>query len=483
MKRLRSSDKKRMNLLRSEFLITALLLLVALFVRVIFLNQSFWLDEAAQALESVRPWHQQLMIKEDFQPPLYHVWLHIFTYVSHAEWWLRMASLIPGLVTVLLTIILGKKILSPAQAHLAGLLLALSQIHVFYSQELRPYSFAAMWGTLSMLAFYNWLFGKKHAWSWWYVVATVFGMLSVYTYGFLILTQLIIVIMYQRQQIFAFMNKLLIAGLLCLPWLPFFIEQLQVGQTLQSNLPGWDQVVSIPFIKALPLTFAKLILGRIYFGVEPVTILLIALIGGGSLWLVYEARKTKYLRLFGMWLIIPVILAWFVSLAIPVIEPKRLLFVLPAWFLLLASGYRSHIWHKMALGMLISGQLLALVGYWAYPQNQRENWRDAVALIESIAEEESGVVFSFNAPFAPFVWYQSRDLKTYTLPSNTPVTLHSVNRSFISVLLHDQIFVFEYLMDLTDPQRHIVSWLRSQDFQKAHTFQYPVLGEISVWIK
>lgn len=472
-----------MNLLRSEFLITALVLLVALFVRVIFLNQSFWLDEAAQALESVRPWHQQLMIKEDFQPPLYHVWLHIFTYFSHAEWWLRMASLIPGLVTVLLTIILGKKILSPAQAHLAGLLLALSQIHVFYSQELRPYSFAAMWGTLSMLSLYNWLFGKKHAWSWWYVVATVFGMLSVYTYGFLILTQLIIVIVYQRQQIFAFMKKLLFAGLLCLPWLPFFIEQLQVGQALQANLPGWDQVVSIPFIKALPLTIAKLILGRIYFGVEPVTMVLIALIGGGSFWLVYESRKTKYLRLLGMWLTIPVILAWLVSLAIPVIEPKRLLFVLPAWFLLLASGYRSYIWHKMAMVMVICGQLAALVAYWTYPQNQRENWKDAIWQLESISDEDSGLVFAFNAPFAPFVWYESRGLTTYTIPSNAPVDLESINIYFEPVLVHDQVIVFEYLMDLTDPHRYIFSWLRSQNFQKNHTFQYPGIGEISVWIK
>jgi hypothetical protein len=241
--------------------------------------------------------------------------------------------------------------------------------------------------------------------------------------------------------------------------------------------------VSIPFIKALPLTIAKLILGRIYFGVEPVTIVLMALIGGGSLWLVYEARKTKYLRLLGMWLIIPVILAWFVSLAIPVIEPKRLLFVLPAWFLLLASGYNTRIRHKLALGMLIGGQLLALAGYWAYPQNQRENWKDAIWQIESKADEDSGIVFAFNAPFAPFVWYESRSLTTFTLPSNTPVDLNTVNIYFEPVLVHDQVFVFEYLMDLTDPQRHIFSWLGSQDFQKARAFQYPVLGEISVWTK
>lgn len=474
-----------MNLHKREFLTSVIVLLLALCVRLIFLNQSFWLDEAAQALESVRPWHQQLLIKEDFQPPLYHVWLHIFTYVSHDEWWLRMASLIPGLVTIFLTIILGKKILSPMQAHLAGLLLGLSQIHVFYSQELRPYSFAAMWGTLSMLALYNWLIPKpkRSLWSRSYVIATVLGMLSVYTYGFLVLSQLIIVYIYQRRQIFSLVKKLLIAGLLCLPWLPLFIEQLHVGQALQTNLPGWSQVVSIPFFKALPLTIAKLILGRIYFGVEPITIILITLIGAGSLWLVYEARNSQHLRFIGMWLLIPAVSAWLVSLVIPVIEPKRLLFVLPAWFLLLASGYRTYKWHKMALAMIICGQLAALTAYWIYPQNQRENWRDVVASIESIADEESGIVFSFNAPFAPFTWYQSRDLKTYTLPTNTPVTKEIVEENFNNVFEHDQVIVFEYLMDLTDPQRQIFSWLISNDFQKNHTLQYPGIGEISVWKK
>ena len=123
-----------------------LILFVALLLRLPLLSGSFWLDEAAQALESVRPLSQQLNITSDFQPPLFHLVVHFLSLVSHAEWWLRLASLIPGLITIYFTFRIGCRFSgSPDEASaksgrlvglIAGLLLATSQFHVFYSQEL-----------------------------------------------------------------------------------------------------------------------------------------------------------------------------------------------------------------------------------------------------------------------------------------------------------------------------------------------------------
>ena len=66
-----------------------LILLLALILRLPFLNGSFWMDEAAQALESARPLSQQLDIIPDFQPPLIHLILHFAMYLGREEWWLR----------------------------------------------------------------------------------------------------------------------------------------------------------------------------------------------------------------------------------------------------------------------------------------------------------------------------------------------------------------------------------------------------------
>ena len=53
-------------------------MLLALGIRLIHLSQSFWLDEAAQALESARPLTEQFELSGDFQPPLFHLLVYLF---------------------------------------------------------------------------------------------------------------------------------------------------------------------------------------------------------------------------------------------------------------------------------------------------------------------------------------------------------------------------------------------------------------------
>ena len=71
----RSLDKliiKTRQFLSNSDTTTFFIIVGALLLRLILINSSFWLDEAAQALESIRPLSQQLQIQNDFQPPLYH---------------------------------------------------------------------------------------------------------------------------------------------------------------------------------------------------------------------------------------------------------------------------------------------------------------------------------------------------------------------------------------------------------------------------
>ena len=54
-----------MNLTKKLFAILLIIVLSSIF-RLVLINQSFWLDEAAQALESMRPLAEQLHISGDF---------------------------------------------------------------------------------------------------------------------------------------------------------------------------------------------------------------------------------------------------------------------------------------------------------------------------------------------------------------------------------------------------------------------------------
>ena len=130
-----------------------LILLLALILRLPHLNDSFWLDEAAQVLESLRPLNQQLQIKDDFQPPLLHLITFLSLKVAQSEWWLRLTgALLPGLLTIVGGYFLGIKIAGKKVAISASLLLATSSFHLFFSQELRPYSLSACF------AIWSWFF-------------------------------------------------------------------------------------------------------------------------------------------------------------------------------------------------------------------------------------------------------------------------------------------------------------------------------------
>ena len=108
------------------------IIILGLVLRLIISNQSFWLDEAAQAWESSRPLNQQLKIIGDFQPPLYHLWVHLFTYFGSGEVWLRLASIIPGIITIFYTYQLGRLLFNKKVATISSLLLSTSQFHIFY---------------------------------------------------------------------------------------------------------------------------------------------------------------------------------------------------------------------------------------------------------------------------------------------------------------------------------------------------------------
>ena len=222
------------------------ILLLALALRLVFINGSFWLDESAQAIESSRPFSEQLMIREDFQPPLMHYLLHfsiqfgkIFG-LERAEWWLRLIpSLLPGLVTIWATFKIGEKIFNKKTASLAALFVATSSFHIFFSQELRPYSLPAMWG---LLATYQMLFffkEKKKQNLILFAIFSILGLYSSYLYPFLLASHFLYLIFKKLEfkKIFS-MGAVIVFAFL--PWLPKFLEQLKTGKDLRVQVPGWD---------------------------------------------------------------------------------------------------------------------------------------------------------------------------------------------------------------------------------------------------
>ena len=341
------------------------ILLFALLLRLPLLNGSFWLDEAAQALESSRPLSQQLDLVKDFQPPLFHLLVHFMLYLGKTEWWLRIASLVPALVSIWATYLIGKKLFSTQAGLIASILLSTNSYHLFFSQELRPYSLAMMWGVLSWYLITQ-LFtsGQKNSLiemikfpftkSFYvpgqplilmmYFACISMGLYTSFIFPFLLLSQVVFVVFALRKLLAKFILAWILAALSFLPWLPMFLAQLEVGQSWRQIMPGWGSVVSLPQAKALPMVFGKFVFGVTDLEINTpfmiMTGFLVLLMINACIWLLKDWKigkvvKDSSLFLIFCWLFIPLFSTWAISFVIPVLSPKRVLFLLPAFYLLI----------------------------------------------------------------------------------------------------------------------------------------------------
>ena len=103
-----------------------IILLIALILRLVLINQSLWLDESIEALALMGRMGPLLQYAlADFQPPLYHFIGYFFTQLfGYSEIALRLPSLLSGLFTVYFVIKLGELLGGKKLGIVAGLLAA-----------------------------------------------------------------------------------------------------------------------------------------------------------------------------------------------------------------------------------------------------------------------------------------------------------------------------------------------------------------------
>ena len=112
-------------------------------------------DEIHEVRWSRLPWPRMLAAakREGVHPPLDYFAQTLLDRTGAPEWARRLPSVLAGVATIGLTIFLAGRWFGPIAGIAGGLLLALSPIHVRYSQEVRPYALGLMFlmGSLAAL--------------------------------------------------------------------------------------------------------------------------------------------------------------------------------------------------------------------------------------------------------------------------------------------------------------------------------------------
>ena len=246
---------------------------------------SLWVDEGNTVFDARLPWPALMGANGPFEPhpPLYFMLVKLMSVVAPEMLAGRLVSLLAGVGTIGALYLLGARLAGPRAGLLAALTLALAPLHIWYSQEARPYALTALLVCASYLALLRLL--ERPGWPrlLGYAAVSALALYTEYSAVFALAPQLALVAIRARRRARAAGLAMLggaAAGLAFAPWLPqllqsagpasrqpqFVLAPDKVGQSLLSVIgaggnasyfwgsaptawergPGWQALIVAP---------------------------------------------------------------------------------------------------------------------------------------------------------------------------------------------------------------------------------------------
>lgn len=502
-------------------------LLAAFTLRIVLLgNQNIWWDEGL-AIWAVRQGltRMTLWTASDVHPPIYFWLLQFFVRLGgESEFSARFVSLVCGVLTVALLYALGKALLGHRIAVLGTLLLAFARFHVWWSQEMRMYIVATLWGVLSVYALVRWF--RAEGWllcaplaaspreqhptreAWGYVLATVAGLYTLYLFATVILIEnvffLVVWLVRGRgrrlrlsasdAQVRAFgrwVGAQLAVLTLFVPWLALALPRMH----------SWSVATDFDFAVFLRLYATLLTLGISTF-IERYTWLVLpfAVLVGGALLSIWRGRtwsKTDTEQhgsnrltalLFCLFLIVPPGVVYLLTrprslFYTPKVEARYLVLFAPVFYLLLAWSlvgvYRRSRRTGIVVAIFIAGTFL-----WTLPGHYvgrylRDEHQTMVRIIAAYAEPGDAVLLVSGSRYPIFDYYYGRlpsgslHPPVYNLPQHAPeLTGDNVEAELAPLAVaHSRLWLAQVNAPMEDPQGIAAQWL-DQHYAKIQSFGF-----------
>jgi uncharacterized membrane protein len=209
--------------------------------------RSLWADEGWTMLLSQGPGLGTITrtMAHDQHPPLYFILFRLWRNTTgDTELATRYFSVLIGMLAIAGVYQLGRELFRPSVGILAALILALSDLHIDLSQEVRHYSLLATLIIWSSLFYVRWWRRPTGANRIGYVLTSIALLYTHYLGGYVLIAQLIhmLIMVRPRRRL---LDGLFLFGAICLgflPWLPVVIDQNSVRWTnplyYQNSLPN-----------------------------------------------------------------------------------------------------------------------------------------------------------------------------------------------------------------------------------------------------
>jgi uncharacterized membrane protein len=407
---------------RAVLVLLLLISLVAFALRVLGLErQSLWRDEVDVLLFATRPIEQLLATfgKSGENGPLYFLamrpWLAV---AGHTEFALRFPASALGTLTVPLSFVLAVRLAGRQAALVTALLAATAPYLLWYGQDAKMYAavtalvLAALYLTVRAA-------GSRTRWPW--VALYAATSLCFYTH---VLAALVVPVQAlwllllpraapetpgegaaspaaARRRFGRPAIVLLYLAALILPYLPMIWWQARLWLSP-------DFTTGHPFVRLD--TMVQALAGAFTHGIRPVehavTLLpmILAAVAGVALWRTPPGTVERSRILLLIWICLPVLALYGLSLGMPIFTDRYLIWIIPALLCLVAMGVVAlgRGWRAAGaalLGLIVALNLAALAGQTA---PIKSDFRSAAAFVA--ARRQPGDLLLFQMPYIRYTF-------------------------------------------------------------------------------
>ena len=365
----------------------------------------------------------------DPHPIFYYLILHYWIkFIGTSELVLRSLSAIFGILTILLTYHIGNRFFKQKVGVLASILVLMSPLNLWYSQEARMYTLTSLLMLLSIYFFIALITARKSLLnSIFYIISSIILIYTDYIGLFVIIFQMLYVLCYlylfKRCKINVFLWCYCIILLLYIPWLPSLYHMVSAGDV--KHIPStnlWDGLKVLVFYMVdagIDDFQAALLPAALLPLVSYTTVEVLIGIAGLACWIMCSLGTIFSFRnrsdsgvLLTMICSIPVTMLIISQSIMRIFCSKQISGFVPEIALLIAVGYAdssdvcSKFKIKFLYRMLIMSFILVVIingynFYLLYHNNTKETWRDTARYVEKNLQQNDTIVLlrEANGPF------------------------------------------------------------------------------------
>lgn len=186
---------------------------------------SLWVDEGLTVIDARLPWPTVLGFGRIYSPhpPLYFALVKLLSSLCSELVAGRLLSVVAGTLTIAVVYRLVAGLVHPAAGLVAGLVLAVSPLHIWYSQEARPYALAVLLVALSYLALMEVIHDGHRAWTLVYGLSLAGALYSETSAVFALAPQAVLLALACKRigrRIYVVLGAASAATLAYVPWVP-----------------------------------------------------------------------------------------------------------------------------------------------------------------------------------------------------------------------------------------------------------------------